>query len=240
MIRALDRASLKWVPHKLRPSSVWVSQLPLKDKGFALNSDQFRDGLALRYGYDPPNAPQVCSCDDTTPWTRSHVFGYSRKGGHQTKRHDAVQRVLGNIAATRPSPRGFGVLETSGTLTPRTLPIADSGLTSRLTGSTLDLRSALCCLSLGLLTLSAAPMSPGERLESTWHSMSGRKTTNTYKRPKSGVFYSCLRFGGRMVLRVSPSLNSLTSWPHDSQLDGKSLGKLRSFELGYSADFLSQ
>jgi hypothetical protein len=65
---------MSWIPEKIRPNSSWLSQLPLFEKGFALKAIEFRDELALRYGYEIPDAPVFCSCDDTTPFTKAHAF----------------------------------------------------------------------------------------------------------------------------------------------------------------------
>jgi hypothetical protein len=91
---------LTWLPDHLKPESGWllVSQLPLFHKGFALTAIEFRDGLALPYGYEPPDAPVLCTCDDSTPFSRAHAFA-CRKGGHIVARHNSLQRALGNIAA---------------------------------------------------------------------------------------------------------------------------------------------
>jgi hypothetical protein len=55
---------MAWIPEKLRPNSSWLSQLPLYEKGFALKAIEFRDGLALRYGYEIPDAPVFSSSFD--------------------------------------------------------------------------------------------------------------------------------------------------------------------------------
>jgi hypothetical protein len=89
---------MSWIPEKLRPNSSWLSQLSLYKKGFALKAIEFRDGLALRYGYEIPDAPVFCSCDDSTPFSKAHAFS-CRRGGHIIARHNRVQKALGNISA---------------------------------------------------------------------------------------------------------------------------------------------
>jgi len=95
---ARSRLDLTWLPDHLKPESCWLSQLPLFHKGFALTAIEFRDGLALRYGYEPPDVPALCTCDDSTPFSRAHAFA-CRKGGHIVARHNSIQRALDNIAA---------------------------------------------------------------------------------------------------------------------------------------------
>jgi hypothetical protein len=95
---ALSRLDLTWLPDHLKPESCWLSQLPLFHKGFSLTAIEFREGLALRYVYEPPDAPALCTCDDSTPFSRAHAFACG-KGGHIVARHNSIQRALGNIAA---------------------------------------------------------------------------------------------------------------------------------------------
>ena len=41
-------------------ASSWLTTLPISEHGFALHKGAFRDALALRYGWDPPNTPSHC------------------------------------------------------------------------------------------------------------------------------------------------------------------------------------
>ena len=38
-------------------ASNWLSVLPLKRYNFSLDKSEFKDGLLLRYGWEPPNTP---------------------------------------------------------------------------------------------------------------------------------------------------------------------------------------
>ena len=43
-------------------ASSWLTTLPISEHGFALHKGAFRDALAIRYGWDPPNTPSHCIC----------------------------------------------------------------------------------------------------------------------------------------------------------------------------------
>ena len=43
-------------------SSVWLTSLPIHELGFALHKRAFQDALALRYNWQPLQAPHVCGC----------------------------------------------------------------------------------------------------------------------------------------------------------------------------------
>uniref|UniRef100_A0A1X7TJG1 Uncharacterized protein n=1 Tax=Amphimedon queenslandica TaxID=400682 RepID=A0A1X7TJG1_AMPQE len=41
-------------------ASTWLSALPLKEYGFDLHKEEFRDALCLRYGWRPSGLPLTC------------------------------------------------------------------------------------------------------------------------------------------------------------------------------------
>ena len=43
-------------------ASCWLNALPLKRYHFDLTKGEFRDGIALRYGWDPVKLPSRCAC----------------------------------------------------------------------------------------------------------------------------------------------------------------------------------
>ena len=43
-------------------ASSWLSVLPLKQYGYVLNKQEFRDGLCLRYGWEVAEVPKSCAC----------------------------------------------------------------------------------------------------------------------------------------------------------------------------------
>ena len=69
-------------------SGAWLTALPLKDHGFCLNKQEFRDAVSLRYGWRIPNTPQYCGCGSSN--TIDHTL-ICRKGGFVTMRHNALR-----------------------------------------------------------------------------------------------------------------------------------------------------
>ena len=60
-------------------ASSWLAALPLNRYGFTLTKSKFRDGLALRYGWEPKNLPAKCPCGE--PFTVAHSL-HCGKGGY--------------------------------------------------------------------------------------------------------------------------------------------------------------
>ena len=69
-------------------ASSWLAALPLKRYGFTLTKSEFRDGLALRYGWEPKNLPAKCPCGE--PFTVAHSQ-HCGKGGYTDMRHDELR-----------------------------------------------------------------------------------------------------------------------------------------------------
>ena len=69
---ALERASEKG-------ASCWLNALPMKCYRFNLTKSEFRDGLALRYSWEPKNIPTNCPCGKKFDLT--HAL-HCRKGGY--------------------------------------------------------------------------------------------------------------------------------------------------------------
>ena len=53
-------------------ASCWLNALPLKKYNFDLTKSEFRDGIALRYGWDPVKMPATCACGER--FTTSHAL----------------------------------------------------------------------------------------------------------------------------------------------------------------------
>ena len=75
-------------------SSIWLSVLPLKSHGYHLHKGAFRDGLCLRYGWDPPHLPDQCVCG--SPFSVDHAFNCPR-GGFQILRHNEVRDITASL-----------------------------------------------------------------------------------------------------------------------------------------------
>ena len=69
-------------------ASSWLTALPLKDRGFCLNKQEFRDAVSLRYGWRIPNTPQFCACGQANSINHALIC---RKGGYTFMRHNALR-----------------------------------------------------------------------------------------------------------------------------------------------------
>ena len=79
--RALDLASEKG-------SSMWLTSLPLKEKGFNLNKREFRDGLSLPYDWPIADIPSTCLCGE--PFSIDHAM-ICMRGGFVIQRHNELR-----------------------------------------------------------------------------------------------------------------------------------------------------
>ena len=79
-------------------ASGWLNALPLQKYGFALTKSEFRDSLALRYGWEPNNLPISCACGE--PFAMSHAL-HCAKGGYNHLRHNGIRdtfaALLGDV-----------------------------------------------------------------------------------------------------------------------------------------------
>ena len=75
-------------------ASSWLAALPLKRYGFTLTKSEIRDGLALRYGWEPKNVPVKCPCGE--PFTVAHSL-HCGKGCYTHNRHDEIRDTFAKI-----------------------------------------------------------------------------------------------------------------------------------------------
>ena len=71
-IRSPDLASEKG-------ASSWLKAMPLKRYHFGLTKSEFRDGVSLRYGWDPVNMPSLCASKES--FSLAHAL-HCPKGGY--------------------------------------------------------------------------------------------------------------------------------------------------------------
>ena len=83
----LERASEKG-------ASAWLNVLPLKQYRFHLNKCEFRDGLSLRYSWNPKNAPLNCPCREI--FSLTHAL-HCPKGGYTIVRHNEIRDTFANL-----------------------------------------------------------------------------------------------------------------------------------------------
>ena len=77
-----------------RGASSWLNVLPLKEQGFTLNKEEFRDALALRYDRNIKHLPSKCVCGDA--FNATHAMN-CKKGGFVSIRHDNVRDFEANL-----------------------------------------------------------------------------------------------------------------------------------------------
>ena len=75
-------------------ATAWLNKLPLKRYGFQLNKSEFRDGLSLRYGWNPKNAPLNFPCEET--FSLTHAL-HCPKGGYTIVRHNEIRDTFANL-----------------------------------------------------------------------------------------------------------------------------------------------
>ena len=71
-----------------RGASTWLTALPLKEYGFNLNKEEFRDALCLRYGWRPCDLPLTCVCGASFSVSHSLMCIH---GGLITRRHNDIR-----------------------------------------------------------------------------------------------------------------------------------------------------
>ena len=75
-------------------ASCWLNALPLKRYHFDLTKGEFRDGIALRYGWDPVKLPSRCACGEN--FNVAHVL-HCPKGGYTHIRHNDIRDSFANL-----------------------------------------------------------------------------------------------------------------------------------------------
>ena len=80
--------------HAYKGASSWLNAVPLEEQGLALNKQQFRDSLCLRYNLQLADLPSHCACGDR--FTVSHALS-CKKGGFVAQRHDGIRNLLTSV-----------------------------------------------------------------------------------------------------------------------------------------------
>ena len=73
--------------------SSWLSALPIEQHGFALHKGDFRDAVALRYGWPLKRVPEQCACGQQ--FSVHHAL-ICRCGGFILQRHNQVCDLTAN------------------------------------------------------------------------------------------------------------------------------------------------
>ena len=77
-----------------RGASTWLTALPLKEYGFDLHKEEFRDALCLRYGWQPSDLPLTCVCGESYTVAHSLMCLY---GGFVTLRHNDIRDLSASL-----------------------------------------------------------------------------------------------------------------------------------------------
>ena len=75
-------------------ASSWLTTIPIKEHGFNLHKQAFRDAICLRYGWRPPRLPPKCACGAV--FSVSHAFSCSR-GAFPSIRHNRIRDLLAQL-----------------------------------------------------------------------------------------------------------------------------------------------
>ena len=75
-------------------SSTWLSVIPLRSHGYHLYKEAFRDGLCLRYGWDPSRLPEACVCG--VPFSVNHALNCPC-GGLPSLRHNNLRDITTSL-----------------------------------------------------------------------------------------------------------------------------------------------
>ena len=71
-------------------SSIWLTSLPIQEFGFALHKHPFQDALALRYNWQPLQAPSACACG--MKFSTEYALSCP-KGGFPSIRRNEIRRL---------------------------------------------------------------------------------------------------------------------------------------------------
>ena len=71
-------------------ASNWLTALPLREAGFSLNKQKFRDALAIRYNISIKGLPETCACG--SEFTCDHAM-ICKKGGFISLRHNNLRDI---------------------------------------------------------------------------------------------------------------------------------------------------
>ena len=127
-------------------SGSWLTALPIQNLGYALNKQEFRDGLCLRYGWKIPKTPLHCSCGKTNDV--NHALTCTL-GGYVIMRHNKIRDLEASIlkdickdVRVEPGllPIGNNEVDSSNTSLKARLDVSAVGIWSPMERTFLDVR----------------------------------------------------------------------------------------------------
>jgi len=75
-------------------ASTWLSALPIKAIGYALNKQEFTDAVCMRYGWKVKGIPTHCAYGKTNSVDHSLIC---KLGGYTSMRHNSVRNSEAQI-----------------------------------------------------------------------------------------------------------------------------------------------
>ena len=69
-------------------ASSWLTVLPLRELGYNLNKQEFRDAIKMRYNWGIPDLPKVCICGDVFDIDHAMIC---KRGGLVIQRHNEIR-----------------------------------------------------------------------------------------------------------------------------------------------------
>ena len=123
----------------------WLTALPLKELGYCLNKQEFKDAISLRYGWRIPNTPHYCGCGSKNNVDHTLICA---KGGYVAMRHNALrdlnaelQREVRRDVVTEPRLLPLDGEEIEGSSADRAAPdISSRGIWSTFERTFFDVR----------------------------------------------------------------------------------------------------
>ena len=131
--------------NKEKGAGSWLTALPLKDHGFCLNKQEFRDAVSLRYGWKITDTPQFCGCGARNNINHTLICA---KGGFVSMRHNTLRDLNAELQSevckdvtVEPNLLPLDNEEISGTSANRAAPdISSRGLWSTFERTFYDVR----------------------------------------------------------------------------------------------------
>lgn len=77
-----------------KSASTWLTSLPIQEFGFTLHKRAFQDAMALRYNWQPLQAPSTCACG--TKFSIEHALSCP-KGGFPSIRHNEIRDLTADL-----------------------------------------------------------------------------------------------------------------------------------------------
>ena len=95
MMQAIDKPLQRVMTlAREKGASHWLNTLPLKEHGFNLHKEAFRDAICLRYGWKPEGLPTTCGCGQS--FSVEHALSCNL-GGFPILRHNELRDLTADL-----------------------------------------------------------------------------------------------------------------------------------------------